>query len=164
MRSKLNKVLRTEFERRLKNQLPSFKLYKEAIVPPTCYVYCQPVNASRWVFITLVISPKDDSFTVEIGWSNDGFYPQHYNYFARQINSAANTRLRLSNLIDERSDYWWYLSKKKSLDDEFFSFQEDSLEESMLKIDPALNQVFEQLNKFAIPCFSGKSGDCENFK
>lgn len=158
MRSKLSKKLSSNFKERLTNQFSNFKEDKIINIPLGCKVFSCESDEKVQFYITLIISPKDDSFIVEIAWSKISVYPENPTYFSTEIYSNNYARFRLSQLTEVKSDYWWYLSKKKTIDDDFFTFQETSLEESMNNISTALDDVFRQLNKFAIPYFEVVKG------
>jgi hypothetical protein len=152
MRSKLGKALRQKFEEELKKQYPQFEEDKKSIIPSGCRLYMWKLKENLFFFVELVLSPKDDSFTIQIGWSKNNDYPLSLNFDPQEISSKENSRFRMSLLVTQK-DYWWYLAKKSTLDDDFFTFVETPIEESLEKISPTIDEVFNQIKEYVIPYF-----------
>jgi hypothetical protein len=79
MRKEYGKALRDKFDREMKARLPAFKLLKakSMYLFPGERVYCRSPKESIYCVIILVPSRKDtDEFTIEIGWSKQGRFPE----------------------------------------------------------------------------------------
>jgi hypothetical protein len=157
MRSTLVKALQKKFEKELEKQFPQFEEDKESIVPPKYKVYVWKSQQNLYFFICLLPSPKDDSFTVDIGWSKSGKLPNNpviYESGEDQIVSSENIMFRLSRIYERKQfEHWWYLAKKSTLNDDFFTFVETPIEESMEKISPKIDEVFKKVKEHVIPYF-----------
>jgi hypothetical protein len=156
MRKELTKLLKTNFIEKLNEQLPQFEEDNNFQIPAGCKLFSQKVRKDLWFFLELVISPKDDCFTIQIGWSKKGLFPTKIGTYQSEIEEIGvndNLIFRLSRLIDENLDYWWCLAKKRTLEDDFFTFKETPIEIAKQNIPPAIDEVFEQINQYIIPYF-----------
>lgn len=154
MRSQLGKSVRAQFKLKLSDLRWEFVLSPDVIVPAGYYVYSHRCRQGYVCFILLAISPRRDSFTVEIAWSNDGQLPSQLTVdfdFRNELPSMA--RVRLSQLSDVRSDKWWHLSKQRSVWDDFENFTETPIDEAITQIPIALDEVFDELQNKSMPLF-----------
>jgi len=150
MRSQLGKSLRKEFDLKLEKEFSQFNVDKTAIVPSGCKVYVCKIREDFWAFFVLVISPKDDSFTIEVAWTKNKEFPKYAITLPNEIPKEGNARFRLSRLISPSSDHWWYLARKKMLDDDLF-ISDEPLENCLKKVSPSVNEAIKQLKNYAIP-------------
>jgi hypothetical protein len=150
MRKELRKALIEEFENLLGVELLRFEKAKLP-VPIGCRGYVWKKTPQSFCCIILFISPKDDSFTIEIAKVHDGQFPA-YSFFGSIENKESNFRGRLGFVSDKRRDFWWYLSEKKTLEDDLFK-PETPLEECFKKIRPAVAEAINDLKTFALPFF-----------
>src|SRR5215204_218576 len=157
MRSKLGKIVRAKFDESMKKLLPSFSEDSSAIVPSGCKVYRLEISPSFTAFVTLLISPKDDSYTVDIGWSHNGEYPHSTFTQPEEVSSQGDARFRLGHTFGSRQDFWWYLARRTSLDDDFFSFVEDPIDVAIGRVDAAIADTFEKILYYAVPYFERRN-------
>ncbi len=154
MRKELGKALRDEFDARLKKLYPQFVQEKVIPNPLGCRLYVWRMRDELKVFLQLYPSNKEDCFTIEIGSSDQLGFDELGLFFGQHEFPPVNTRSRLPLLYTRpRNDYWWYLSNRSTIYDDFFTFQEDPIGESLTKIEPALNEVFDNIERYAIPYF-----------
>jgi hypothetical protein len=116
MRKEFGKVLRDSFSQKMKNFIPEFKeeKVKSQYLWPGERAFCKKINDSIFCWIVLSPSPKDyDEFTVLIGWSTLGRYPES-NAIASFMNptreraefSHSEFLIRLPQLWTI-NDFWW---------------------------------------------------------
>ncbi|MBF0246396.1 MAG: hypothetical protein HQL31_14220 [Planctomycetes bacterium] len=116
MRKEYGKVLRQYFTKKMKERLPEFKAekIKSVFIWPGQRAFCQVISDSLKYWIVLSPSPKDyDEFTVLIGWSTLGRYPELTVIPSfllpspdRAEFSQAEYLARLPQLWTEK-DVWW---------------------------------------------------------
>lgn len=150
MRSKLSKSVKYEFDLRLKNDFPYFEDDTSEMIPKGCKGYTWKINDNIWAYILLVFSPKDDSFTVEIAWTKTKNFPAYTFNLPYENSERENSRFRLSQLIDVKSDYWWYLGRRKTLDDDLFVPDED-IKNLLPKVKPLVDDAIQKIRHYAIP-------------
>lgn len=153
MRSKIGKTLRKEFDLRLRNTFPQFSEDKSSVKPPGCRDYVWKLKNQLSAFISLICSPKGDSFTIDIAWTTNDKYPDRAITYPEDSPQDGNSRFRLSQMYGSKRDYWWQLSKEMSIDDDFFTFEEEPVEVALSRIDPALDDVFDKIEKYVMPYF-----------
>ncbi len=154
MRSKLAKAVRKEFKLKLEESFPKFSEDKNSLYPLGSRIFFCELKESLFAFIGLLISPKDDSFTIEIGWSKNKLFHECTRNLPNEISHQDRSGcFRLSHLYNRKLDFWWYLSKRMTLDDDPFSFVESSIEESLNKVPDSINEAIEQIKTYAIPYF-----------
>lgn len=155
MRGQLGKVLQETFESRLNREHPQFVKEKVAPNPLGLRLFVWRIKEGLNVFLMVFPSPKNDSFTIEAGSSDDlGFDNLEY-FMSRDGLPPFKTRFRISWLYEPKGDYWWHLAREVSVwDDDFFNFVEDPLDECLKKLEPTVSDVFEKIEKSVIPYFS----------
>jgi len=153
MRSKLGKALRKKFDERMKSLVQRFELDASAIAPPGCPTYFSTFWPGFTAYLGLTPSPKGDNFYIEVGWSTNGKYPDSSITEVEDLPADGDSRFRLNRLYDPQQYDGWHLSTPMTLDDDFFTFQEDPIEEALERIDSSLDEVFDKITTHVIPYF-----------
>jgi len=153
MRSKIGKVLRTKFDQRMKSGLPIFETDGVSYFPPGSRGYVSHSWPGLSAYIVLSISPKDDTFYIDVAWSRNGRYPHTAITEPDVLPADGDSQFRLNRLYDPKQYQGWYLARPRSLDDDFFTFVEESVDVSLERIDPALDDVFGKIKEHVLPYF-----------
>lgn len=141
MRKEYGKALRDTFDREMKARLPAFKPFKSKSIYlfPGERVYHRIVREPIHCFIILVPSRKDtDAFTIEIGWSKLGRFPElgmrpsGSPTPARTEFEQAEFVCRLARLWS-REDVWWPVGAAAKLD---LLNPKDQMEALMARVKP----------------------------
>jgi hypothetical protein len=120
VRKEYGKALREQFAARMKQQLPQFQPVTVKHPSSTKYAWWTGERVFRWIakdsvhcFIILVPTPKGaDEFTVEVGWSTLGRYPEltqrpgDVPTLEREEFGKPEFTCRLSWLIPGLADWW----------------------------------------------------------
>lgn len=167
MRSKLRKKLIQRFDALMKENLSQFERLSNEIIPKECSLYgLKVLPPALSLFICLQTHRLRDDFTIEIGLSDKGRWPQ--SPLSKPYTNIENGefRFRLIHLIrDDNLDIWWTFDKKISssvLNSQadaiarlraFDTITETPLEECVKEIEPQIQDSFEKILKFALPYF-----------
>ncbi|CAI8838846.1 hypothetical protein [Methylocaldum szegediense] len=108
MRKEYGKALRDRFDREMKARLPTFKPFKSKSIYlfPGERVYHRILENPIHCFIILVPSRKDtDEFTIEIGWSKPGRFPE-LGMRPSGRPTPERTEFEQAELVCRLSDFW----------------------------------------------------------
>jgi hypothetical protein len=178
MRKEYGKALRDLFDLEIKAWLPAFKPLqsKSMYLFPGERVYYRIPREPIYCLIILVPSQKDaDEFTIEIGWSKLGRFPESGTRPSLQLPTAARTEFeqaeyvcRLSDLWT-REDVWWRVGATAKLD---ILNPKDQLEALMARVKPVspedaqaavqgpVEDAIEKLRVHAIPYLDEFARSC----
>lgn len=154
MQSKLAKALRNEFKKELNNHIPDFVDDKDSELPSGWRSYRLDVTPTMTLFVVLCLSPKDDRFTVELGWSEVGRLPTAGASRPTDPPRDGGLAFRLSELWHPQGhDYWWVLGHQRTLE-EMVNFvpempAEAKLPDVVLKVADAIAKIVA----FGLPYF-----------
>jgi hypothetical protein len=166
MRSNVATAVRKTFERRLRDELPQFRRVNGLAVPDVCRVYEWRATELLRLYLMLQLHRREDSFTIEIGWSLDGRWPEHPS-FPRSLPRPGDFRevtFRIGLLWSEDPDFWWDLAPSPSavpLDEalkDYGAFLEGvknrpNVSEVIARVAPAVEDVFVRLREHGLPYF-----------
>jgi hypothetical protein len=121
------KELKREFARQLQEKLSQFRPCDTDEGRQFGRVFRWTVSPSCYVFVLLLLSRQDNTFTIEVAWSNTMEYPldlplmtpidmPQYN-LRRQGPIDGRFRFRLAGLFDARGDFWWRVPGASQFDD-----------------------------------------------
>ena len=154
MQSKLAKALRNQFETELKRNVPAFLEDKESELPPGWRSYRLNVAPGLTLFIALCLSPKDDRFTVELGWSEIGRLPAAGAFGPTDPPKGGGLTFRLSALWHpQRHDYWWVLGRQRTLEEMANFVPDQPAEEKLPDVAPKVADAIEKIVMFGLPYF-----------
>ncbi|NLI48156.1 MAG: hypothetical protein GX414_13705 [Acidobacteria bacterium] len=120
MRKEYGKALRQYFSKQMKERLPEFKEEKVQSVYlwPGQRAFSRPLSGSLKCWIVLSPSPKDfDEFTVLIGWSTLGRYPELSVIPSPQSPSPDRVEFSQPEYLTRlpqlwtRQDEWWVIQE-----------------------------------------------------
>lgn len=125
MRKEYGEALRDTFDRELKAKLPAFTPLKTGskFVFPGERVYHRALREQIFCLIILIPSRKDtDEFTIEIGWSKQGRFPESGLRPSLEPPSPARTEFDQAEYVCRLSglwgggDFWWPVGAAADLD------------------------------------------------
>jgi hypothetical protein len=168
MRSRLAKSVRKEFESRLKRDLPQFCLVESEPLPPGCRLFRWAMTPGFTAFLFLLISPNDESFTIEVAWSHDGNFPRMFPRIpvdfpaegvARDKPRDGRFRFRLKRLWDPRLDPFWYIVPRlvgSEMNERLMNIargidDEPPTEELLAKVGPLIEEAIGRVVTQAVP-------------
>lgn len=141
MRQEYGKALRNRFDHEMKANLSTFQPFKtrSMYIFPGETLYYRVLKGSIHCFIILVPSQKDtDEFTIEIGWSNQGRFPECMRP-SLELPTPARTEFQQSEYICRlsylwtREDLWWQIGATAKLD---LLKPEDQIQALMARVQP----------------------------
>jgi hypothetical protein len=120
LRTALKKIFWQTVRDEVARQMPDLSELKGEVLPSVCRVY-------RWgrdgrdgdtmaFFVMFQADRHDDAFTVEIGWSNDGHWPQTLKVRPPEPSDAKQgegVRIRLGRLWMDK-DVWWRIDENRN--------------------------------------------------
>lgn len=155
MRSILAKELRAQFERTIKNRVPTLIPCKGEGMPPGDRLYRWGIGAKPAFFVSVLPHHQNDAFTLEIAYSDCEKWPQNIFMFSETDPEVSGSkRFRISQLFppDQRKDYWWWLVKQPNILN-FDSFRDEDPSEALSKVQPLIDDAVTKLVEYAIPYF-----------
>lgn len=165
MRAAIAKAVRKAFERRLKDELPQFRRVHGLALPDECRVYEWKVTELFRLYLMLQLHRQEDSFTIEIGWSLNGRWPEDAELpdVPPDVGENRATRFRIGLLWSKNPDFWWDLAPRpsavpleealKDYDAFLEGFRRPDLSEGLAKVEPVLKDAFARLREHALPYF-----------
>ena len=166
MRAALATVLRKAFERRLKDELPQFRRVLNLALPDECRVYEWSVTELFRLYLMLQLHRQEDSFTIEIGWSLDGHWPEDPSFpdAPPEVSECREAKFRIGLLWSRNPDFWWDLAPRPSavpLEEalkDYDAFLEGfkkrpDISEGLAKVEPVVGDAFAHLRQHALPYF-----------
>src|SRR5262245_1384166 len=110
MRGKLREIVRKRFAEHMKDRLPQFTTVDSEPIPRDCDLYGWIVSDNFSLYIRLQTHRKEDSFNIEIGWSDKGRWPQTLPATPGEGGQEGELRFRLPRLWRrDNIDVWWEL-------------------------------------------------------
>lgn len=177
MRKEYGKALRDTFDREMKARLPAFNLLrsKSMYIFPGERVYYRIPRDPIYCLIILVPSRKDtDEFTIEIGWSKLGRFPESLRP-SLQLPTATRTEFEQTEYVCRlsyfwtRQDVWWRVGATAKLD---ILNPKDQMEALMARVKPVspeeaqaavqgpVEDAIEKLRVHAIPYLDEFARSC----
>jgi hypothetical protein len=166
MRAPLAKAVRSAFERKLNDELPHFRGVTDLGLPDECRVYEWRAAERCRLYLMLQLHRQEDSFTIEIGWSLKGHWPEDATLpdAPPEVTEGGEARFRIGLLWSENPDVWWDLVPRPSgvpleaaLKD-YDSFLEGfgkrpDVSERLARVEPLVEDAFSRLRQHAVPYF-----------
>lgn len=152
MNSKLCKTVASQFSRRLRATLPKFTEIKPSTLPPGWVCFRSSHTLPFHCFLVLAIAPREDRFTVDIGWSLTGDFPEGI-WFGPDDSPKNDALLfRLSRLWQTNGmDHWWRLGRELSLEEMARFEQEDSQAIKMSQVESKVEDAIQHILKYGVP-------------
>jgi hypothetical protein len=108
MRGLLSKPLREVFEENLKRRLKTAKRVLIKSAPPGSRAWLIGENERTTAHVVLVISPRNDRFTLELAWSAHKRVPDHAERLPGEEGDSGELRFRLSRIWRPTGFGVWY--------------------------------------------------------
>jgi len=165
MRKALANAVRMAFEQRLKDELLHFRRVNGFALPDECRVYEWKVTELFRLFLMLQLHRQEDSFTLEVGWSLHGRWPEDADLpdAPPEVSEKGATRFRIGLLWTKKADIWWDLAPRpsavpleealKNYDGFLEGLKRPDLSEGLAKVDPTVKEAFERIREQALPYF-----------
>jgi hypothetical protein len=109
LRTVLKKIVWQQVGAELRRQMPEVAEVKSEPLPTACRLYGWKGDDALTFFAMFQVDRYDDAFTVEIGWSRDGHWPEAFSLKPPEPKDAEQnrgTRFRLGRLWMDK-DVWW---------------------------------------------------------
>lgn len=106
------KSVRQHFELNLRRELPQFQRLRGLPLPAECRAYEWRVAGQLHYHLLLQLHRSEDAFTVEVGWTTNGRWPEHVPLpdGPHETAVSGDMRFRIGFLWSSRSDHWWRLA------------------------------------------------------
>ncbi len=108
MRTALIKALKLAFEEKLKERIESATRVALPAGPPGSLAWLVGQDQRATAYVILVVSPRDDRFTVEVAWSLKKRLPDHTGKVPGEDQDEVELRFRLSRLWQPTGFEVWY--------------------------------------------------------
>jgi len=153
MQRMIANAVRQQFERQLKSAFSQFTLNRTALIPPGCRLHEQKLANGRALFLFLIFSPRDDSFTIEIGWSETGTIPRSGCALPTDGTNQGGVMFRVSRLWQQFGfDYWWQFDPERNLEN-FAAWSPLPMEVELGKVSELVDDAMIKLVTHAKPYF-----------
>jgi hypothetical protein len=154
MNSILSKEVRRRFEQQFRNEFPNFRRKSGEVLPPGTHLYERRVDeCGLSLFLVLLLSPKDDRFTIELGWGKGGVFPQNIQIGPEKATDSG-VSFRLASLwLGAGRDHWWWLGRERTLEEIGAGISDGTLEEKAARIDSQVTDAVQRLKELALPYF-----------
>jgi hypothetical protein len=154
MNAALAKAVRKQFGDELQRILPKFHLDREGQLPPGWLAFKCVISPALAFYIILVISDKDDRFTVELAWSTTGKLPTHTSFGPKAPAASTGIEFRLSNLwLGEGGDFWWRIGTEHPFPLLDVSTVEADLKARRLEVPAQVDAAIAPVLRFGVPYF-----------
>ncbi len=163
MKKAYGKALRQLFAKRIQAELPEFREVKVKTIYlfPGERAYLWTVSEQLYCWIVLSPSPKDyDEFTLLVGWSKFGRYPELSCIPCMQSPTADHAEfaqdeylIRLPQLWTDK-DKWWVVKAFKmarTTDELLAQIAPISADEAIRQVESKLDDAFEKLQSQGLP-------------
>ncbi|MET0026548.1 MAG: hypothetical protein ABW101_02830 [Candidatus Thiodiazotropha sp.] len=173
MKKEYGKALRQLFARRMKADLPQFRetKVKSLYLFPGERAYLWAVSEQLHCWVVLSPSPKDyDEFTLLIGWSTHGRYPELSCIPSMQSPTADRAEfakheylIRLPMLWTDKGDWWVVRPFKPARSNKDLLAQVAPIapDEALRQTQPRVDEAIEQLKSHGIPYLQAFVDACE---
>lgn len=167
MRARLRAAVEKCFERCLKSDLPGFERVDQVALPDECELYERRVTSKFLLYVMLQYHDNEDSFTIEIGWTLNGFFPEHLPMPRPPFEDAptGDMLFRLGRLWEPTRDHWWHLAPvayevpleealkdyDRFLHDSFLN--RPSVKELLPRVKPLVRDAVSKLLEYGMPYF-----------
>lgn len=125
-------------------------------LPDGCLCWVLNPKSQFRFYVILLASPKDDSFTFEIGWNKRGRLPRS------RINSPDEARdqdescLRVGRFWDAQIyEDWWYFGRRRTPPEIVSGVPDDPLDIKLADVEPKVNDALAKLKHYAVPYLCG---------
>src|SRR5689334_7678661 len=108
MRSFLSKPLKLTLEHGLRQRVGTAVRVRLPSGPPGSLAWLVAENENANAYFILVISPRDDKFTIELAWSLKKRVPEHMGKIPGEEGKTGELRFRLSRLWQPNGFEVWY--------------------------------------------------------
>lgn len=152
MRSRLAKTVRQRFALRISQELPDFVLNQTEVVPSGCVLY-ERKTPTLTFYILLLLAPKDDRFTIEVGWSEKGKLPTYNWGRPNDPPREGGIMFRMWCLWNTgNEDLWWRFEPEVKLED-IANWVPQPIEAALELVDTQVDDAIQKLLEFGIPYF-----------
>jgi len=108
MRGSLVKQLRAVFEEGLKRRVKDVRRFPLASASSGSIAWVIGENEKAAAFIVLVVSPRNDRFTIEVAWSTKKRLPEQADMVPGEEGNSGELRFRLSRIWQRSGFETWY--------------------------------------------------------
>lgn len=166
MRKEYGKVLRQLVEHKMKESTFGWQLHREKSIyaAPGERAFRKDVDRNLTLWCILVPNQKLESFTLEVGWSKLGRYPQLSVRPSPESHDRAGDReeyvVRLGELF-QGEDYWWEIERFRiptDVNDLMQSLQLIPPEQAELRVLPKVEEALAALELHGEPYLLKASG------
>ncbi len=142
---------------------------KAQLVPQGWYVWTHKHDCGLYFHILLVIHPRRDEFTIEIGWSKSGKLRSSTSLDGRESILLQPLDIRLARLWQEFGfDPWWVLVTRPADYERrvthLIRYEPDPIADCLSLVEHAVQDAGQKLKEYAGPLFEeivhrhGKAG------
>lgn len=160
MREELERESRKQFRQMMGLKFPEFHEDKDQAVTKHKYVRTWRHPSGIWFHIVLVTHHLRDAFTAEGAWDMNDRLPDFDVVFTdEQERILEQPILFRPGFLWSGHDFWWSLDPDRA-----FPFKEETVEDCLPQVAPAIQDVADKLKKHVMPLFEavvkkhGKSG------
>ncbi|TWT32077.1 hypothetical protein [Blastopirellula retiformator] len=169
MLSTLSKRVVQQFTKKLQELVPGSAKDASVKLPRGFHCFALPLRPDVSTFLVLLISPKDDEFTLEVAWSTHGRFPFSlsaiYLPFDPENGSLKDSPIdgeflfRLPFLYPPYADVWWTVDEKSThemtmeeiLVDDPLAPPPEIAANDLARVDASLETAMSAVKQFAIP-------------
>lgn len=169
MRTQLSKRVVRQFTQEIKELVPGTQEDTSVKMPRGFHCFEIPLRHDASTFLVLVISSKDNEFTLEVAWSIHGRYPFSLSAIFLPFNPEDGSRkdtpidgefsFRLPILYPPYTDEWWNVDEKSThamtmeeiLADDPFAPPPQIDTEGLARADASVQKAISAVKQFAIP-------------
>ena len=152
MQRKLAQVIRKNLKERVAKELPDLNLIKGVNPYPGNLTWSHKYHTSLTIFVAWLPSPRDESFTFEVGWSRKNRFPEgHFPSISPSNSELEEFRVRIGLLFSD-NDFWWDLDPfELEVADPMRYLQATPLETLLARVDSNLDDAISKILQFGIP-------------
>ncbi len=156
MRSALTRQLKKEFEAKLLQRMPSAKRVAMDDNLFGWLAWSVIPNERVGMYVTLIISPKADQFTLELAWSTNNRIPKHTGKWRDSDQGVEELRFRISRLWQMTGfEVWYDLQHEADFPDSGPPFSSSvPIEECFSRIPIKVDRALDALEAYGVPYFS----------
>ena len=152
MRRQLGNECRKAFRQMMRTHFPAYNEDRSLVQPPGTYMWSRQDASGIWFYISLVIHPTHDEFTVEAAWNfehknSKPIYDIKEDYIIRQ------PELFRPNHLWSGKDYWWCFVLRPQEYAKVILYKDDPIEQCLPLVAPAAEDAAVKLKKHLIPLF-----------
>ena len=121
-------------------------------LPESCLCWVLNPKSQLKFYVVLLVAPKDDSFTFEIGWNKQGRLPRSRGRGPGEEGDATECSIRIGRFWGAQTyEDWWYLGGRRTPPDIVAGVPDDPLPVKLADVQPKLADALEKVKKHAVP-------------